>query len=802
MKKHEFPSVNNARQFTLKDFLGVDFTTHESEVSAQRSPDSINLVTGYQGSIDKRYGTKIEKIYTGKINSISKISYAYRRFEDYYWYNESTESYNLQERYYDVAKEFIVVHNGTELNLGEIDANGDYQHIELIRKLTTATGNSMPFNAGDYPSKLMRINQYTYMLTGTGISVIIDFVRGSNKTSAIGSFGLEADMTDSNAFGDAYSGGTSDVESTPTFWSYMLDIRYIPMAQSKLKMPVTYIAKSPDGTSKTAFESKSLLTAFVSEKFISDGTSTIYKLADSTVTRSVGTDQRGFTLPFYNETTDACIRIRIKNSSGEWVAYTGTYTLSAVNQVTLSTAPAVPTVAGEDNVEITYPTSFPDYRFDSDWGAVRLLSRLTQFEYFGYNGAFNYAFVAYGWDGDFGKVNKDYRITLDDDLTEVYMDENGFSELGNSDSAIIGYFRSGNELVTVTKKIADNPTIFIRSASLDNDGEVIFPIRVGVTGVGALSGTSFASLRDDKLWLSEYGVSALVTNDITGTQAIQDRSFYINKSLLSEVYIDSAYSFIFDNKYFLCVGENIYIADPRNKYAEPLAVSESFQYDWYYWEGLEITSHLVSDGTLYYGTADGRLMSYKNDADPYPYYDEVTTVATTWADATAYAKKAIVSDGAGIPTYYVCLKAHTSETGFHDLTDSYLWNEVIAGTGKFYVPVLAYWTTPVMSMNDITIKKTLKNLWVRLAKYSMTSIRIYYNTQGIVKERYDGIFDFSTIDFSRFTFSTDTDPMVVVTNRQDRKFMSIQFKIESREGYPMGLLEITGKYTQNSTYKG
>jgi len=87
----------------------------------------------------------------------------------------------------------------------------------------------------------------------------------------------------------------------------------------------------------------------------------------------------------------------------------------------------------------------------------------------------------------------------------------------------------------------------------------------------------------------------------------------------------------------------------------------------------------------------------------------------------------------------------------------------------------------------------------------MYSVIIYYMTQGIrkkVKEQYDGVFDFDNIDFERFTFSTDTDPSVMVTNRQERKFMSISFRIESRDQYPFSLLEIVGKYILNNTYKG
>ena len=853
---YKFPSNIKQDAFQMKDFLGVDFTTHESEVNPKRSPDAVNVISGQTGSMDKRFGTRVEKIYGDRINSIHKVGYAYRRYEEYTWYNESTGSSNLGWRYYNVSKELIIVHAGEGLYLGRIDDNGNYVHIEQIRALTTATNNSMPSlnnYVGNYPSKLIRINQYTYMLTCSGKSVIIDFVRGNNIDGASGSFGIETDATNWTSFDVPYENApdSTNSESVPGFWAYMLDLRYIPMVQSKFKIPTTYIAKKPDGTQKTQFESKNILTAFVSEHFIGDGTSTIYKLEDSIMTRSVATDTLGFTMPFYNATTDACLRIRIKDASGNWVAYGGTYTLTGFQQVNLSTAPPAPTVLGEDNVEITYMRYVASPFVDSPWTSVRLLSRLTQFEYFGYNGSFDYAFVAYGWDGDFGKLNIDYRIKLDDDLSKVYMDENSFSKLGNSDSAIVGYFRMGNELITMTKKTNGNPTVFVRSASLDEQGEVIFPIRVGVVGVGALSGTSFASLRDDNLWLSEYGVSALITNNVTDTQAVQDRSFYINQKLLSEPNLSNAYAFIFDNKYFLCIEDHIYIADPRSKYAERLAFSESFQYDWYYWEGLSVTAHVVINDTLYFGTLDGRLMSYKNLDDHYPFCDEMPGTRALWETGQDYTKGSFLynDDGTYIcllnhnstnrpleegkywhkvfgdtpPTtwssssvayvrdqivyyngyYYICVQSHTSYEWINPTNTSYpYWVLFSSNPYKFQIPVLAYWTTPIMNMGNITMRKTLKNLWVRLGKHPNMSVKIYYSTQGVVSEKYDGIFDFSNIDFSRFTFSTDTDPSVMVTNRQERKFMSIQFKVESRDQNPFSLLEIVGKYTINNVFKG
>ena len=362
----------------------------------------------------------------------------------------------------------------------------------------------------------------------------------------------------------------------------------------------------------------------------------------------------------------------------------------------------------------------------------------------------------------------------------------------------IGYSRFGNYLVVHSEKMFNEPTMYLKSATLDDAGDVIFQNTPSQSNVGALSSKSFANLRDDPLWLSEYGIGALVTSAVTNVQSVQDRGFYINQQLLNESNLDKAYAFIFDNKYFICVNSKVYIADPRLKYTERLAYSESFQYDWYYWEGLDIQTHAIIDGKLYFGTTDGKLMRYKDSGDTYAYCDEITATPTLWANNTAYTVGQIVYTDTN---YYKCIKAHTSGSN-RVLGDKDYWQKVIKDGSIYQVPVLAYWTTPILNMGNITARKTLKNLWVRLGKHPKMSARIYYSTQGVVKEQYDGIFDFSDVDFSRLTFSTDTDPSVLVTNQPAKKFMSIQFKVESRDEFPFSLLEIVGEYSTNNKFKG
>ena len=140
---------------------------------------------------------------------------------------------------------------------------------------------------------------------------------------------------------------------------------------------------------------------------------------------------------------------------------------------------------------------------------------------------------------------------------------------------------------------------------------------------------------------------------------------------------------------------------------------------------------------------------------------------------------------------------------FRNQEDADAYNDV--NSSDVLVPVVAYWTTPVLYMGDITYKKSLKNLWARLATYGRSGVSIYYRLKGeekMVKQTNIDLFDFGNIDFTRFTFNTDTSPHVVVTNRMERQFISIQFMFKNTSAEPFGLLEVVARYKINSEYKG
>ena len=788
MRAHQFPNPERPKTFQMKDFLGVDFSTHESEVAPNRSPDAVNMISGQKGSIDKRYGFAHHfKVGTGTTANFS-FTEVHNTYKEYIY--TSGWEYTYKEMY------GVLFANGNKVyvSIGDVfDGDGlitDFQFSGAYRlKLfTPPSGGLVDFELPTFGKpRFVKLTQYLYLLICEDDRP--DKYTTGELTTPENTYLVK--FTEESAH-EYYSYHQFDLGwdiSATSIPAYVIKLTDSNVISKLFYVPTTNIARNPAGTFFQPFESSNILNQKRKNLFLGDGTSTVYKL-DAT---------------FYGTPSAT---VRLLNADGSWTSTTA-FTASTGGIITFTSAPPVSPITGSDNVEITFQAS----GYDSG-----LLYGFKNFGYYGFNGKSDFVFLIYR---DKLAKNRDYRLQIKDDL--VYIPENGYTDFGTKDTIIIGYGRYGNEQVIFAKNNGGNQAIFMRSASLDNSGELIFPIRQGISGVGAINGDTFASLRDDAMWLSEYGVNALITNNVTNVQSVQDRGFYVNGAILSDKHWSGTwaeqytFSTIHENRYYLFSGEHCYIADPRYKFGEKLSFSESFQYDWYYFKmPYYITTAITARGALYLGTLTGDVIrmklpehfwyddSAKLHSDEYPFVEPAL-----WATATNYSEKKFVKDAEG--NYYFCLFGHNSS--FYDLTSEKHWIKVRKETrtivstdySVFHVPVIAYWTTPLMNMGNITSRKTLKNLWVRLGKFSRMSAIMYYRVQGIERvksKQYDGVFDFNDIDFEQFTFSTDTDPSVLVSNRQEKKFMSIQFKIESRDENPFSLLEIVGEYTFNNKFKG
>ena len=362
---------------------------------------------------------------------------------------------------------------------------------------------------------------------------------------------------------------------------------------------------------------------------------------------------------------------------------------------------------GVDNVIIEFSKAIDGY--------ADKISKCTIATFYGYNNA-NRIFVS----GNPDEQNVDWQSGLDD---PTYFPDTGYTKIGADTSAIMGYLKQYETLLILKNDNEQDAEIFIRTAEISEDGTVLFPVKQGVKGVGAISKYAFCSLRDDPLFLTREGVFALATTTITQQRATQDRSYYVNAQLTKEPNLSSAVATVWNGLYVLCVNNVCYVADSRQRTG--YSSTEQYGYEWYYWTNIPARVFLELDGELYFGTSEGKVCKFNTDRPNMDRYND---------------------DGEAI---------------------------------------LARWATKLDDFGTFMRRKTMvkKGAGVMIKPYTRSSINIYVATEKeyekLIKTATMDIFTFADIDFGRFTFNTLDVPQVVPFNKKVKKFITMQLIFEN-----------------------
>ena len=454
-------------------------------------------------------------------------------------------------------------------------------------------------------------------------------------------------------------------------------------------VPTTTIAADPSGGG-TPFEAVNMLTGKRINSFFSNGTSKDYFLDTQNI--------------------DAVTKVVVNGEEKD------DYTVDlTAGKVSLSAAPA--DSEGVDNVVIHFTANVEGY--------ADRVNKCTIFAFFGFNND-NRIFIS----GNPEYPNWDWQSGLDD---PTYFPDTGYTKVGSDTSAIMGYLKQYNSLTIVKADNEQDAEVFLRTAQMEDDGTVIFPIQQGIKGVGAISKYAFATLRDDPLFLAREGVFAIASTSVQLERTVQDRSYFVNPVLTTEAGLSEAVAAVWNGYYILCVNGRAYVADSRKRTAQSgtgASYSESgsyvqYSYEWYYWQNIPARVIREYEGELYFGTADGYICKFNTDISTMAKYND---------------------DGA---------------------------------------PILARWATKMDDYGSIVRRKTLtkKGCGVMIKPYTRSSVTVYTSTDRTHEARIQyaamDILDFSDIDFSRFTFNTLDTPQVVPFNKKVKKFIVLQLIFEN-----------------------
>lgn len=360
---------------------------------------------------------------------------------------------------------------------------------------------------------------------------------------------------------------------------------------------------------------------------------------------------------------------------------------------------------------------------------------------FGVNGAADRIFLS----GNPDYINYDWYCDYNNPL---YWPDTGYATLGTARSAIIGYSIINDRLAAHKDSMEDDRNVIIREGNI-TDNEPTFKIVNTLQGAGAIAPYSFAYLSNEPLFLTELGIYAITPQDVTGEKYSQNRSFFLNGKLLEEPNMSEAFACVYKDMYWLALNNVAYILDGL----QPLQTDRSMpyatrQYAGFYRTNLPARVMWVHDNEFYFGTTDGRICKFYSDPESLLSYND---------------------DG---------------------------------------VAIHAIWDTPDFYGNLFYKNKTFRHLDVRLASAIATSIRIWAQKRGIwnlIKEddtsaRY---FSFSSVIFSKFTFSSDTTPKTIPSKIKVKKVDKARFRFENnRVNEPFGLFDLAWEYIENGYYKG
>ena len=465
---------------------------------------------------------------------------------------------------------------------------------------------------------------------------------------------------------------------------------------------------------------------------------------------STHTSETNFHLSFSGlDSTE--VKAWVLDSNSNWARKKeGTdFTVDRVNGIIKFTIPpGLTPISGEDNVKILAYRTVPGY--------LDRVAKCTTGTLFGVGGAADRLFLS----GNAEYPNWDFYSEMYD---PTYFPDTGYSSLGSAASAIVGYAIVNNYLATFKDDFDSSQAVFIREGDLVVDSEKgtsepAFRLINTLQGNGVVAPYSFGYLQTEPLFLTKSGIYAITAQDITGEKYSQNRSFYLNGALTKESNLQNAVATVFNDQYVLAVNGKFYILDglqaTRTDRSEPYATR---QYVGFYCTNIPAVSIWTDDQALWIGTNDGRVCRFATDIEALDSYND---------------------DG---------------------------------------VPVYGCWETPDLDGKLFYKNKTFRYFAIRMMKSLRTTVLLSAaklgNWTAIKEDSLSGVvFDFNTIDFENFSFSTDRSEKVVHTKVRVKKVDKARFKIESgyitEEGErvgrnePFGLFDLALEYIERGNYKG
>lgn len=289
--------------------------------------------------------------------------------------------------------------------------------------------------------------------------------------------------------------------------------------------------------------------------------------------------------------------------------------------------------------------------------------------------------IPYGIEGNVDRVFLSGNPAFENvEFFSEYDDATYFSDLhtisvGSRGQAIVGYARLSDNALAVFKERGNSADacIFYHTGYYKDEADdrgnlgsitAVFPTQAGNVGQTVVSRHACADFGGDPLILSRDGVFGIVLSEniTTNDRYTRERSRSVNARLRREPGLSEAVATCHGGRYYLAVNSHVYVADARTKYYADKDMDGSYQYEWWYWDGVPARVLCEVGGALTFGTEDGRVCVFDEQRSDRMHTDIVEGDLTVDVpnsqldcDATlsACAGERIVIDTEGLYAMYV-----------------------------------------------------------------------------------------------------------------------------------------------------
>ena len=770
-KTFAIPSSPSIGTYKIENFLGADFTTDAGQIAESKSPNTVNMVRLAPGKIRKRMGfrvvSELNQNISGKINGIYHYVFA-----DMWLIHVGT---NLYRFYGDLPV------NITTENEKNINTKTDVSIAAIVNQVENINNSELIMSGlADHKSRAYELKQKLIILDGTKARLlswnadIEELTKGNLEDFA---------KIPTIRIAEAPDGGGADYEAFNLLTKWFKEQYTVSEANSSAtkfhlwtkniaKDPVTAWVMDSDGNWNEKKENVHFIVdrknGIVDFEHSSNDTIASYTINTRNNVTDISVNDHSITVTTTFSAVGTTYTVTPKGKSGTTYA-SKSYTVKESDKPELYIwprivitfdfttamckngmgAPGKSPVTGEDSVRI-------QAAYIAEGNGADQINHCTFGTLFGVGGEADRLFISGNNDmGSESGVSFSFRNRdwYSERFDPTYFPDTGYAELGANSSAIVGYGRLNNYLMTYKDGNGENQSAYLRSGKTSDDGEPQFPVINALQGAGAVSTDGFGYIGNEPCFLTKKGVYATTGADITGEKYIQNRSYFIDGKLLKEQNLARAISVEYDHYFIIVLNNHMYLIDGL----QPLPTSDNEpyatrQYVCFYCElslpaGFQITEiWTANDGLYFAGTGRQIYKFYEDDTD----------------------------------------------------CDSYNDN------GQ---PIKAVWETADISGNKFWKNKTFRYVAMRVSPALRSSVKMLSQKAGLwemfkeetQKTRY---FTFADVDFRKMAFSSDRTQKLISTKTRIKKIDKVRFRFENDKlNEPVGITQFAIEYTTGGNIK-